>query len=141
MVSFAVTDIALQSMTSREHFSEVFALVTNDEPDQNDDDENDTPAAAGESAEDEGEHHHGAVDFGPPGGAGPAHPPPVAEEPGWTHVAMVTPRLMKKMLMRMIRMLVLRLMCTKDHRSRGTWESSSRLHCSLAYPQIPQPFL
>ena len=63
------------------HFSEVLALVTNDEPDQNDDDENDIPAAAGESAEVEGEHHHGAVDFGPPGGAAPVHPPPVAEEP------------------------------------------------------------
>ena len=48
------------------HFSEVLALVTNDEPEQNDDDENDIPAAAGESAEVEGEHHHGAVDFGPP---------------------------------------------------------------------------
>ena len=32
---------------------------------------------------------------------------------------MVTPRLMKKKLMRMIQMLVLRLTCTKDHRSRG----------------------
>ena len=38
--------------------------------------ENDVPAAAGESAEVEGEHHHGAFDFGPPGGAGPVHPPP-----------------------------------------------------------------
>ena len=62
----------------REHFSEVLAFVTSDEPDQNDNDDNYTPAAAGESAEDEGEHHHGAIDFGPPGAAGPAHPPPVA---------------------------------------------------------------
>ena len=63
------------------HFSEVLALVTNNEADHNDDDEDDIPAAAGESAEVEGEHHHGAVDFGPPGGAGPVHPHPVAEEP------------------------------------------------------------
>ena len=62
------------------HFSEVLALVTNNEADHNDDDEDDIPAAAGESAEVEGEHHHGAVDFGPPGGAGPVHPHPVAEE-------------------------------------------------------------
>ena len=118
------------------HFSEVLALVTNDEPDQNDDDENDIPAAAGEPAEVESEHHHGAVDFGPPGGAGPVHPPPVAEEhqrtSGWTHVTMVTPRPMKKKLMRMIQMLVLRLTCTKDHRSRGKWESSRRTPTSIA---------
>ena len=63
------------------HFSEVLALVTNNEADHNDDDEDDIPAAAGESAEVEGEHHHGAIDFGPPGGAGPVHPHPVAEEP------------------------------------------------------------
>ena len=62
------------------HFSEVLALVTNNEADHNDDDEDDIPAAAGESAEVEGEHHHGAFDFGP-GGAGPVHPHPVAEEP------------------------------------------------------------
>ena len=50
------------------HFSEVLALVTNDEAGQNDDDdENDIPAAVGESAEVEGERHHGAFDFGPPG--------------------------------------------------------------------------
>ena len=55
-------------------------MVTNDEADQNDDDENDIPAAAGESAEVEGGHHHGAVDFGPPGGAGPVHPPPEPPE-------------------------------------------------------------
>ena len=36
--------------------------------------------AVGESAEAEGEHHDGAFDFGPPGGAGPVRPPPVAEE-------------------------------------------------------------
>ena len=35
-------------------------------------------------------------------------------------------RLMKKKLMRMILTLVLRLMCTKDHRSRGKLESSRR---------------
>ena len=65
----------------KEHFSEVLALVTNDEADQDGDDNNDViPAAAGESAEVEGEHHHGAFDFGPPGRAGPVRPPPVAEE-------------------------------------------------------------
>ena len=65
----------------KEHFSEVLAMVTNDEADQGGDDENDvTPAAVGESAEAEGEHHDGAFDFGPPGGAGPVRPPPVAEE-------------------------------------------------------------
>ena len=36
----------------KEHFSEVLAMVTNDEADQGGDDENDvTPAAVGESAE------------------------------------------------------------------------------------------
>ena len=51
----------------KEHFSEVLALVTNNEADQDDDDDNDViPAAVGESAEVEGEHHHGAFDFGPP---------------------------------------------------------------------------
>ena len=56
-------------------------MVTNDKADQGGDDENDvTPAAAGKSAEAEGEHHDGAFDFGPPRGAGPVRPPPVAEE-------------------------------------------------------------
>ena len=65
----------------KERFSEVLAMVTNDEADQGGDDDNDvTPAAVGESAEAEGEHHGGAFDFGPPGGAGPVRPPPVAEE-------------------------------------------------------------
>ena len=70
-VTFGVTGIALQLMTSRS----TFRLVTNDEADQDGDDDNDViPAAAGESAEVEGEHHHGAFDFGPPGGAGPVRP-------------------------------------------------------------------
>ena len=65
----------------KEHFSEVLAMVTNDEADQGGDDDNEvTPAAVGESAEAEDGHHDGAFDFGPPGGAGPVRPPPVAEE-------------------------------------------------------------
>ena len=65
----------------KKHFSEVLAMVTNDEADQRgDDDNNVTPVAVGESAEAEGEHHDGAFDFGPPGGPGPVRPPPVAEE-------------------------------------------------------------
>ena len=70
-IPYLVSDGKLQSNRHRPtiadlkgHFSEVLALVTNDEPDQNDDDENDIPAAAGESAEVEGGHHRGAVDFG-----------------------------------------------------------------------------
>ena len=42
------------------HFSEVLALVTNNEADQNEDDEDDIPAAAGESAEASG-HPEGPV--------------------------------------------------------------------------------
>ena len=74
-IPYLVSDGKLRSNRHRptiddlkEHFSEVLALVTNDEADQNDDDDNDViPAAVGESAEVEGEHHHGAFDFGPPG--------------------------------------------------------------------------
>ena len=87
-IPYLVSDGKLRSNRHRptiddlkEHFSEVLAMVTNDEANQGGDDENDiTPAAVGESAEAEGEHHDGAFDFGPPGGAGPVRPPPVAEE-------------------------------------------------------------
>ena len=87
-IPYPVSDGKLRSNRHRptiddlkEHFSEVLAMVTNDEADQGGDDENDvTPAAVGESAEAEGEHHDEAFDFGPPGGAGPVRPPPVAEE-------------------------------------------------------------
>ena len=45
----------------KEHFSEVLAMVTNDEADQGGDDDNEvTPAAVGESAEVEDGHHDGA---------------------------------------------------------------------------------
>ena len=87
-IPYLVSDGRLRSNRHRptiddlkEHFSNVLALVTDDEADQDDDGDNDAiPAAAGESAEVEGEHHHGAFDFGPPGGASPVRPPPVAEE-------------------------------------------------------------
>ena len=65
-IPYLVSDGKLRSNRHRptiddlkEHFSQVLALVTND---QNE------PAAAGKFGEDEGEHHHGAVDFRPPGG-------------------------------------------------------------------------
>ena len=58
----------------------------------------------------------GAFDFGPPGGAGPVRPPPVAEEMlGQSHVDMVMPKLTRKRLMRMIQMPEVKLMCTKGH--------------------------
>ena len=89
-IPYLVSDGKLRSNRHRptvddlkEHFSEVLAMVTNDEADQDGDDDNEvTPAAVGESAEVEGERHDGAFDFGPPGrgGAGPVRPPPVAEE-------------------------------------------------------------
>ena len=87
-IPYLVSDGKLRSNRHRptiddlkEHFSEVLAMVTNDEADQGGDDDNEvTPAAVGESAEAEGEHNDGAFDFGPPGGAGPVRPPPVAEE-------------------------------------------------------------
>ena len=79
-IPYLVSDGKLRSNRHRptiENLKGHLALVTNNEADQNKDDEDDILAAAGESAEVEGEHHHGAVDFGPPGGAGPVHPPPV----------------------------------------------------------------
>ena len=87
-IPYLVSDGKLRSNRHRptvddlkEHFSEVLAMVTNDEADQDGDDDNEvTPAAVGESAEVEGRRHDGAFDFGPPGGAGPVRPPPVAEE-------------------------------------------------------------
>ena len=72
-IPYLVSDGKLRSNRHRptiddpkKHFSEVLALVTNEEPDQDDDDGNDMPAAAGESAEVEGEHDYEEVDFGPP---------------------------------------------------------------------------
>ena len=87
-IPYLVSDGKLRSNRHRptiddlkEHFSEVLAMVTNDEADQGGDDDNEvTPAAVGESAEAEDGHHDGVFDFGPPGGAFPARPPPVAEE-------------------------------------------------------------
>ena len=81
-IPYLVSDGKLRSNRHRptvdglkEHFSEVLAMVTNDEADQDGDDDNEvTPAAVGESAEVEGKRHDGAFDFGPPGGAGPVLP-------------------------------------------------------------------
>ena len=125
-IPYLVSDGKLRSNRHRptvddlkEHFSEVLAMVTNDEADQDGDDDNEvTPAAVGESAEVEGERRDGAFDFGPPGGAGPVRPPPVAEEipvDVRPHVDMVMPKLTRKRLMRMIQMPELKLMCTKGH--------------------------
>ena len=111
-------------------------MVTNDETDQNDDDENDIPAAAGESAEVEGEHH-GAVEFGPSGGAGPVHPPPVAKEP--PEDVGLDPRRHGDAEANEEEV-------DEDDPDAGIEGSGSpqegrRLHCSLAYPQIPKFFL
>ena len=126
------------------HFSEALALVTNNEADHNDDDEDDIPAAAGESAEVEGEHHHGAFDFGPPGGAGPVHPHPVAEEP--PEDVGLDPR-------RHGDAEANEEVVDEDDPDAGievdVYEGSSikrkvgvlKRDCSLAYPQIPESFL
>ena len=126
-IPYLVSDGKLRSNRHRptiddlkEHFSEVLAMVTNDEADQGGDDDKDVaPAAVGESAEAEDGHHDGAFDFGPPGGAGPVRPPPVAEEipvdVGSVPHHMVMPKFTRKRLMKMIQMPESKLMCTKDH--------------------------